>query len=264
MSVQTVVNDSPAIGQNGQVAYNNNLLTTLSKNVPVDKKIMFGRMVSRVTANDTQCQLPTAATDITDAKKQLGIALVADDIEQRNDSLDPHYAAYEKANILRTGYAFVKVEEAVALSDPVYVRFQNKPEIQTITYSADFQAGDSIDIAINGATVSTDFDTNHATTIAAIKTDIEAAFQGLVQDVTVNATNKTVQITAALDQELTIVPEDVGATTATLATTQSATSKYTRGQFRKSADSTTAALWAQAKWVKAASANGIAIIEVNQ
>ena len=262
MSVQNSVSNDPAKAVAGMEA-DNGPKDVISK--VANETVLYGNFVTRVAGDEGKCKRPAEETDITAVASQLGIARAAFDVESKADGLDPNYSQYDLVSVAQSGRYYVKVEEAVTTADPVFVRYANKPEIVTIVYSKDFENGDSADITINGALVQTAFDTNNAATYAAIDAALTAAFAGTLQDVTVAAGTNTITLTSALGVDLTVSAADTASLgTATVATTQVGTSELTKGNFRKDADTATAAQWSQARYVEGAAANDFAVIDIAQ
>lgn len=119
MAIQTAVSYNPAAAIEGQVAdLNNNDMRSYAAGVDITN----GRFVV-MGAADGRCKLPTATGEITGGKA-LGIA-VYDPMKMVNwpaGNTVP-YPQGTTVPILRKGTAWVKVEEAVAPGDPVFVRF---------------------------------------------------------------------------------------------------------------------------------------------
>lgn len=108
-----------AAGKEGGLydAGENDVLSFLN---PVDV-IPFGKLVVR-DAEDDECKLPAASTDITDVTKALGLALALQNIEQSTSGV-AQYVAKSVVSVLRKGRAWVKVEETVTVNSTVHVRY---------------------------------------------------------------------------------------------------------------------------------------------
>lgn len=86
--------------------------------------IPYGRFVVRGTDDEKQCKLPAAATDITDAKKNLGIALSTQEMEiPLNSTADPQYPDKRAISTMSFGRVWVETESATTdVDQDVYVR----------------------------------------------------------------------------------------------------------------------------------------------
>jgi len=90
--------------------------------VVAEGEVGFGKFVSHGTDPEKQGLLPSTAAEITNPKVGHGIALQSHGMES-SLSGDPKYADKAMMSCLRRGSVYVKVEEAVALTDDVYVRY---------------------------------------------------------------------------------------------------------------------------------------------
>lgn len=86
-----------------------------------EEAIPFGKLVVLGTDLDTQCALPAASADVTDAGKQLGVSLQSHAMEQ--SSSRDGYLEKDMVSVMHKGRVYVKVEETVTPADPVYVRY---------------------------------------------------------------------------------------------------------------------------------------------
>lgn len=84
--------------------------------------IPFGKLVVRDAADDSG-KLPSAETDITNAKSVQGLSLASQSVEQNPSVAAAQYPAKSVVPCLRKGRAWVKVEDAVDPGDDVYVRY---------------------------------------------------------------------------------------------------------------------------------------------
>ena len=82
----------------------------------------FGKLVIRDTG-DLTGKLPGADTDVTNAKKVLGLSIATQAIEQNPSVPTPQYPAKSMVPVLRKGRAWVKVEGNVTPDSDVYVRY---------------------------------------------------------------------------------------------------------------------------------------------
>ena len=119
MPIQTSVGYNPAVAIEGQVADLNNV-DMRSYAAGVD--ITNGRFVV-MGAADGRCKLPTATGQITGGTA-LGIA-VYDPMKMPNwpAGTTVPYPQGTTVPVIRKGVVWVKVEEAVAPGDPVFIRF---------------------------------------------------------------------------------------------------------------------------------------------
>ena len=103
-----------------------------------------GRCVVRVS--DTTVKLPAAAADLALTKVK-GISVFAQDQEGTNVKPKGTF------NVLRNGYAWVKVEEAVTEGDPVFVRHTvngGNDQLGAFRKSADDPGGGATATAVAG------------------------------------------------------------------------------------------------------------------
>ena len=86
--------------------------------------IPFGLFVVRGTDMDKQCKLPAAATDVTDRKKGLGVAVALQTLEvPLMGTADPQYLKDFTVAVLTFGRIWVPTEDdATDESKSVYVR----------------------------------------------------------------------------------------------------------------------------------------------
>ena len=118
MAIQTTVSNDPTIAVEGMFA-EGGPRDIVSKKAAV--AINNGRFVVQGTADD-QCKLPTVTGDVTG--KPLGLAVYDASLTPAwPASTGEPYPIGSGVSILRKGRAWVKVEEAVAPFDPVFVRF---------------------------------------------------------------------------------------------------------------------------------------------
>ncbi len=241
-------------GKAGLLAYaGNQPKTTLSYNNPADV-IEFGRAVAKVTGEDGQCQLPNGSGAVIE-----GIAVLDTATEGTS------YAAKSAVSVLTRGAIYVQVEEAVTSDDPVYVRYAGKFQVQTIVFSANIITGNTISIDVDGVTITQAFDTNNATTVAALAAQIQA--EPGVSTAASNGTD-TITVTSAVKGTDVVLDNEgitggVSQAIITITETTAGISNDDRGLFRNDADSSTAKQITQAKYLKGASAGGLAIVEIN-
>ncbi len=87
-----------------------------------DEDLAFGRFMAS-TATESKVAAPTQATDITAPGAWAGILMATQDLESKRDGLAPNVSANTPGNSVKRGRIWVHVEQAVALTDPVYVRY---------------------------------------------------------------------------------------------------------------------------------------------
>lgn len=83
--------------------------------------VPFGKLCV-AGASEGLCKLPGAATDVTNKGLVLGVSVKTHAIES-SLSGDPQYPVNSVPSLLRKGRIYVKVEQAVAIGDAVYVRY---------------------------------------------------------------------------------------------------------------------------------------------
>ena len=258
---QTSVSLEPPVARAGLPADNSSARDVVSK--AAGETILFGNFVALDIASGKVIR-PNTAGLITSKLSRLGIARCDESMESKDDGLDPNYSANQLASIITSGRVYVKSETAVALGDTPHIRHENTPEIITVSYDLDFQAGDSVDISVNGIVIATPFNTNNATTYADVDTNITAATAGIVQDVTVDATARTIVITAALNNDITVTADiTAGGALATVFQTQEGTSVNSIGAVRANTDGGTATALTDCKFLSECDAGGFAVLELN-
>lgn len=225
--------------------------------------IAYGNLACLVAGTDSQCRRPSGAADITDEKIALGIARAAFDVESQNDGKVPNYPVESQVNVAVSGRYYVKVEESVTPASTVFVRHAIKNEIKVVTYSDNFEAGDSIEFTINGVQSTVAFNNNNADTYGDINTALAANYSGILTQGTANPAASTITLEAASEVELTVSFNTVASgATPTVATTQAGQTLLDQGSFRASADNATASALPNAKFVKSASAGEIAVVQL--
>lgn len=255
---QTSVNLEPAKGVVGGIADNSSAGDNISR--IASETILYGNFVgfNAITGKATR---PSSALFVTD--QGLGIALRDESVESKDDNLPANYSENSQMSIRRLGRVYVKPEDVFGLSSQVFVRIQNKPTIKQVAYSQDFQVGDEVSITINGATITTPFNTDSATTYADVDAALTAAFSGTLQDVTVDGTARTIDITSSLNTAIEVsAANTVGGATATVVESQAGTSQNTIGAIRTDADGGTAVALTNARFVTSGEANEIGVLEL--
>jgi len=255
---QISVNLEPAKGVVGGIADNSSAGDNISR--IASQTILYGNFVG-FNAITGKASRPNAALFVTD--QGLGIALRDESVESKDDSLPANYSEDSQMSIRRLGRVYVQPETNFGLSDSVFVRIQNKPTIKQVAYSQDFIAGDDVSITINGATITTPFNNDNATTYANIDANLTASFFGTLQDVTVDATARTIDITSSLNTAIEVTATaTVGGATATVVESQAGTSENTIGAIRTDADGGTAVELTNARFVSSDGALEIGVLEL--
>jgi hypothetical protein len=255
---QTSVNLEPAKGVVGGIADNSSAGDNISR--IASETILYGNFVG-FNAITGKAIRPSLALFVTD--QGLGIALRDESVESKDDGLPANYSENSQMSIRRLGRVYVKPEDSFGLSSSVFVRIQNKPTIKQVSYSQDFTTLDDVSITINGATITTPFDSDNATTYANIQANLAAAFVGTLQDVTVDATARTIDITSSLNTDITVTAADtIGGAIATVVESQAGTSENTIGAIRTDNDGGTAVELTNASFVSSGVANEIGILEL--
>jgi len=258
---QTSVNLEPAVARAGLPADNSSASDVVSK--AAAETILFGNFVAIDVATGKAIR-PNAAGLITNKLVRLGIARCDESIESKNDGLEPNYSANQLASVITSGRVYVKSETAVVLGDTPHIRHQNLPEIIQISFDLDFQAGDDVDITINGIVISTPFNNDNADTYADVDTNITAATTGIIQDVTVDAAARTIVITAALNNDITAsAAVTAGGSVPNVTQTQLGTSVNSIGAVRSDVSGGTATALTDCKFVSESDAGGFAVLELN-
>jgi hypothetical protein len=132
---QNSYSQNMAVGRAGMVADNKTVDIVTRVNPTV--AIPFGCAVVKGTA-DRDVKLPTAATDITGQGKFQGVALI-DTVQSVADSNAPGFVVKSVVPVIQKGVVWVQVEEAVAPTDPVYVRYADGVADNTKTQKGAFR-----------------------------------------------------------------------------------------------------------------------------
>ncbi len=117
MSGATMVLESNTAGTSYTVAGTTN--ATVAEVFPNTDTIPYGRFVSRDVDYPERCHLPAAAVQITNVGKNAGITVRNHEHENGDGE---GYQVDDQVECVSQGVVFVKVEEAVDISDDVYVR----------------------------------------------------------------------------------------------------------------------------------------------
>lgn len=200
----------------------------------------FGIFAVRGTAG-TQAKLPT--TNSLPAMLGPIVASHSSELNRTNglSATSIVIAAGQSLNVMREGNIYVQTENACTAGDPVFVRFAGKSQIQTITFSGNLIASNVVNLKVGGVAISpVTFDTNNATTMAAVAAAIDVASGGLTATVVTSANLLTVTTDLdAADQPITNVVVTAGSSQATAIVAQthaSFNSVGTLGQVRADAD----------------------------
>lgn len=248
------------IGIAGQLA-DNGPHDVLTYNNPL-QAIPAGRALEKISGDANGVQLPD------DGSANI-VGLSLRDRAQEGAAYEPKSAVA----VLRKGRILVAVEEAVTPESAPHYRYGTKAQQVLIDFSANFVTGNSISLKIRRSVLGefvqehtvgpVAFNTDHATTAAALETAIEAVTG--VQGVAVSGNDFTV--TAQTDVELEIFDVLVtgGASQATATVTETVKARLSSdlGSIRASVDGSTAAALTGAKFLTAAAAGGLAVLDVN-
>ena len=257
--MQLTYDINPEALQLGQLAYVGMPYEILSCD-NLANEVCFGRLGAKVSGSDLTVKRFNSPTET-----QYGIIMADDTIAIDADTtLTDAYEANSKVGVMNSGYVACLVDQAVTSDDSVYARHSTTLNVQTITFDIDFVASNSIACSINGdAQTATVFDTDHATTIAALATKIEAHEDVL----TAVAAGRVITVTSVNSEAITfVITVTLGANQAvdTIVTTVTgAAGNQSQGVFRKDSDSNKASLVANAKFVTSADADGLAIVKVS-
>ncbi|HEX5034648.1 MAG TPA: hypothetical protein VFW62_09225 [bacterium] len=175
--------------------------------------------------------------------------------------------------VLRKGRILVAVEENVTPESTPHYRYGTKQQQTLIDFSANFVTGNSISLKIRRSILGqfvqehtvgpVAFSVDHATTAAAL----DAAIEAVTGASSVATAGNDFTVTAATDVELEIFDVLVtgGASQATATVTETVVARLStdRGSIRASVDSSTAAPLTGAKFLTAANAGGLAVLDVN-
>jgi hypothetical protein len=219
-------------------------------------RVPFGRLVCLGTDKDKQVKLPALSGDVTGLKAKRGVALQQHSLENAQDGLAPGYPDKHPVSVMSKGAVYVEVEEAVDAGDDVYVRYAGKQQVQTVVFSADLVASNTINGEVGGIAIAeVTFDTNHLTTMNAIAAAILAANPYIESAVVGGASNRTITLTTvqdADDQDAADFVVAAGASQATVTETETVAAVHSdkKGIFRTDADSSSAAALAGARWLK--------------
>lgn len=254
---QTVVNTYSDVAIKGQPAdardKNNDILTY---NNP-DEQIVYGRGVVKVPSDDDGVKLPDAVDN-----DFLGIA-----VRNMNSEFE-YYEAKSAVPVGRRGRYYVEVEEAVTPGDDVYCRYAGKAQVQTITFDADLILNNNVDMDVDGVAMTTvPWNASHDQTMQDICTQLTTDFSQIATATCPGGGSRVITVTAAsngVDIAITNVLVSGGASqaNATVAETVDAVSDDDRGKFRTDVDSTTARQVTEARWMSAADAGGLAILDL--
>jgi len=198
--------------------------------------IPFGRGVVKEASIENGIKLPASDTDRFE-----GIALAA-----RGEQTGDRFEINKDVPVLKLGSAIVEVEQEVTDDDKVFMRFTGKSQIQTITFDADLVSGNTIDLKIDGVSMTQiTFAVSHLDTMNAIASQILTDFPQISTCIVGGTGNRTLTLTHAnhgIEFIITDVVVEGGASqaTASVAETVAPVSDDDKGKFRKDADSGTA------------------------
>lgn len=226
--------------------------------------ISIGKFVCR-DSGDGNIKHPVAATDISDKKARVGVALHAHSMESQSDGLSPNYKVKSAVNVMRKGRVWVAVEEAVTPASKPYVRYATGVADNTLVQKGAFRASPDGAAQVNTLTPTAvdsvvynisifdkdglllkaaSINSGTSATATTIVTALKAAL-GTVPGITQSGTATLILTSSVLGEGFSV---QVGAGIANVATT---------------ANSQSAAELKDAKFVTSASAGGLAQLEID-
>lgn len=236
---QTSYVKQPNTGAEGEPAFANDQPMKVESYVTPDSAIPFGRMLGKVSGEDFQCELPSSSS------KFVGVSV------RDLGKLTGQYEAADTVGVVSLGPIWVSPEEDVSADDAVYVRIDGKNQTQTITFSASIVTSNSIAVTVNGTDITQAFDTDDNTTLAALAVLI-AAVDGVgsasrtgTHIVTVVGDTHGTDVTISTP----VVTLGASQATAVVAETVASIPDTDKGKFRNDADSSTALLVSQARFL---------------
>ena len=169
-----------------------------------DDVIPFGVAVAKVSGNDKGVALFTHPADVL-----VGVAV------RTFTPTDTSYAVESALPTLNDGMIYVPVNQTVTADDDVYIQHSDTLNVQTIVFSADLVASNSIATTVNGVSLTpTVYATSNAATLTALAASIEATAGVLTA---VSDGTHTITVTSVNSDPITFVGLTVtlGATHAT-------------------------------------------------
>lgn len=272
--MQTKYDLNPEIATAGMRIDLPNELNDIISRLSEESNFPFGRLSVLGTDKDRQALLPALATDITNAKKVLGVTVLDINREfnqtKKDNGLEQGYDVKNMMAVLKRGRIWVQAEDAVNPESAVYVRFAEQPQVSDLVFDADLITGNSVDLKIDGAAITTvPFNADHVTTMGDLATEI-AGNAKVTSAVVGGAGNRTITITT-IDGDNSVILTDIvvsgGASQAngSWSVTTVAKPSADKGKFRSDADiGTSAALLAGARYMSSAIADGFVQLSLNQ
>jgi len=224
-----------------------------------DDRVAFGLGLIPGTDAD-EAKLPDVVTEITE---KFGVAVF--DATQA----ELFYAPNASLCMMFSGRIWVEVEENIAITDAVYVRWSGRAQAQTITFDADLVNLNVINMTIDGVAMATvTFAGTHDATMALLCVAI-AANAGINTATCPGAGSRVITVTGAVngvDNAIAGILVTLGVSQAgsVVAETVDGVLDSAIGKFRTDADAGTAALvnTAVAKWMSTGVANGLAKLQL--
>lgn len=255
---QTTYSDEMAVGLKGMPA-DNGPKDIVTYNNPVDL-ITFGRAVAKVSGDADGIELPDGSGSII---KGVAVRGMTEEHE--------YFPALSAVPVMKKGRILVEVEQDVTPDSDVYVVYDGRKQQQTLTFDADLITDNVINLKVNGEAISpVTFTSNHNTTMAAIVTAIKAlAGAGKVSDATCPGSGSKVITIIGFANGVDFVVSDIvvtaGETQAAgeMAETVASVPDTDKGKFRADANSSRALALTSAKFMTAASAGGLAVLDLN-
>jgi len=263
-----------SIGLPGQLA-DSGLHDIRTYNNPEDL-IKFGRAVAKVIGDEDGIQLPNVldadivGVALRDATKE-GFSVPGGlQVEPGDDGPDLLFESYlprTAVSVLREGRVYVQVEQDVTPDDPVFIRFNGRSQVQTITLDADLVIGNKFSMNVDGVSISELFAVDHLTTMNNMAAQIQA--QPRVATAVVGGVgNRTITVMAASHGRDVLLENAVvagGAVQAnvTIAEIVIGVSDTNKGLFRTNDDGATALQLNDARYLRAASAGHVTTLQLN-
>jgi len=247
--VQTSVVYEPEIALEGDIA---NSKPKFAVSTIAEETIKVGRFVKLGADSNKQIKNLASTGDVA-LGKLVGVSLHDRTVETPALNRDntggegiSDFVAYDSVAVMKEGSVYLKPETAMNPSTAVYIRHAGRKQAQTLVFSADLVTSNKINGKVGGVSISEiTFASDNATTLAAIAAAILAANANVlsaVSDGTHTITVTTLQDVA--DQDLTDFVVTLGASQATAAITETASSVHTDniGRIRNDSDSSTATI----------------------
>lgn len=235
-----------------------NILTKLLDESEAD--IPFGRAVEADPSNGD------AKAKLYAGNKLIGVALR----DRAKSDLTDGIVGPTEFPMMASGRVWVEVDADVTPSDTVYARADFDPEVFTITWGANFVASNVINGSVDDQAISpVTFSVDHATTLAAVATAIQAL--AIVDTATVTGAREITVTGSSLAADIkdlsavTTFTVTLGASQAddTIANVSGPSDSVELGIFRGDAEGGNAIAVSRAKFVTSAVAGENVMLEIN-